>query len=63
MRTRDYSLLGPDADRAVAEGLVTMNWYRTPVPKKRMKALMRDLLVLGLFIRGLLTLGALMLGS
>lgn len=41
MRTRDYSLVGPDADRAVAEGLVTMNWYRTPVPKKRMKALMQ----------------------
>jgi len=41
MRSRDYSLLGPDADRAVAEGLVTTEWYRTPVPRKEMKALMQ----------------------
>ena len=41
MRSRDYSLLGPDADRAVAEGLVTTDWYRTPVPRKEMKALMQ----------------------
>ena len=41
MWIRDYSLLGPDAGRAVAEGLVTPNWYRTPIPRARMKELMR----------------------
>jgi len=41
MRTRDYNLLGPDANRAVAEGLVTTEWYRTPVSRKQMKALMQ----------------------
>lgn len=41
MKPRDYSLLGPDADRAVAEGLVTENWYRTPIERKDMKALMK----------------------
>ena len=38
---RDYDLLGPDADRAVRDGLVTENWYKTPIPRNEMKALMR----------------------
>ena len=38
---RDYSMLGPDGDRAVASGLVTEDWYRTPLPRKTIKALMK----------------------
>ena len=38
---RDYSLLGPDGERAVADGLVTEDWYRTPIDRKTMKALMK----------------------
>ena len=38
---RDYSLIGPDAQRAVDAGLVTEHWYRTPIDRKEMKALMR----------------------
>lgn len=41
MSSRDYSLLGPDADRAVAQGLVTEDWYRTPIDRKVMKGLMK----------------------
>jgi fatty acid desaturase len=40
MGTRDYSLLGPDAARAVATGLAAAEWYHTAVPRKEMKALM-----------------------
>ena len=38
---RDYSLLGSDADLAVANGLVTEDWYKTPIDRKVMKSLMR----------------------
>jgi len=38
---RDYSLLGPDAQHALDAGLVTENWYRTPIDRKVMKGLMR----------------------
>ncbi|CUH82582.1 fatty acid desaturase [Tropicibacter naphthalenivorans] len=38
---RDYSMTGPDARRAVASGLVTEKWYRTPIDRKVMKALMK----------------------
>lgn len=38
---RDYSLVGPDSIRAVETGLVTEDWYRTPIDRKEMKALMR----------------------
>ncbi|MEQ8365365.1 MAG: fatty acid desaturase [Roseicyclus sp.] len=38
---RDYDLLGPDATRAVTMGLVTEDWYRTPIDRKIMKALMK----------------------
>lgn len=38
---RDYSLIGPDSQRALEAGLVTEDWYRTPIDRKEMKALMR----------------------
>ena len=38
---RDYSLVGPEAARAVERGLAQAEWYRTPVPRTRMKELMR----------------------
>lgn len=41
MPSRDYNLLGPDAQNAVTNGLVTENWYKTPIPRQQIKALMR----------------------
>ena len=41
MGRRDYSLLGPDAARAVETGLAAAEWYHTDVPRKRMKDLMQ----------------------
>jgi fatty acid desaturase len=41
MRHRDYSLLGPDAQRAVESGLAAADWYHTDIPRKEMKALMQ----------------------
>ena len=38
---RDYDLLGADAKSAVANGLVTEDWYRTHLDRKTMKALMK----------------------
>jgi fatty acid desaturase len=38
---RDYSLTGPSAKEAVATGLSQADWYRTAVPRKRMKELMQ----------------------
>jgi len=38
---RDYSLLGPDAARAVETGLAAAEWYHTDVPRKVMKDLMQ----------------------
>lgn len=38
---RDYSLLGQDAQAAVASGLAAAQWYHTDVPRKQMKELMR----------------------
>jgi fatty acid desaturase len=40
MSTRDYSLFGPDAKRAVESGLTAAEWYHTEVPRKVMKDLM-----------------------
>jgi fatty acid desaturase len=37
---RDYSLLGDESRRAVELGLSQAHWYRTDVPRKRMKELM-----------------------
>jgi hypothetical protein len=41
MPHRDYSLLGPDARRAVENGRGGAEWYRTDFPRKEMKALMQ----------------------
>ncbi|TNF22874.1 MAG: fatty acid desaturase [Rhodobacteraceae bacterium] len=41
MTKRDYSLLGPEARRAVETGLATAQWYHTEIPRKEMKALMQ----------------------
>lgn len=41
MTKRDYSLLGPDAHRAVETGLAAAEWYHTDIPRKEMKALMQ----------------------
>ena len=38
---RDYSLLGRDAEAAVANGLAAAEWYHTDVARKEMKALMQ----------------------
>jgi fatty acid desaturase len=38
---RDYSLEGPQNARAVEAGLANAEWYRTPIPRGRMKALMQ----------------------
>ncbi len=38
---RDYSLLGIDGKQAVERGLSQVEWYRSPVPRKRMKELMQ----------------------
>ena len=38
---RDYSLLGPDGQRAVETGLATAEWYHSDVPRKVMKDLMQ----------------------
>lgn len=39
--SRDYSLTGDDSRRAEALGLVQADWYRSTVPRKRMKELMQ----------------------
>ncbi len=41
MLTRDYSLLGEDGRLAAEHGLVSAEWYRTPVERKRLKELMK----------------------
>ncbi len=38
---RDYSLLGRDAEAAVANGLAAAEWYHTEIARKEMKALMQ----------------------
>ncbi len=38
---RDYSLTGPEAQRAEDNGLVSANWYASTIPRKRLKQLMR----------------------
>jgi len=40
-RLKLYSLVGPEADRAVEAGLAEADWYCSEVPRKRMKQLMR----------------------
>lgn len=41
MRKRNYSMLGPDAERAVESGLASADWYHTEIPRKEMKSLMK----------------------
>ena len=40
-RPEAYDLTGPEGARAVAEGLASGDWFRSEVPRKRMKELMR----------------------
>lgn len=40
-RTRDYSLIGEGARRAVEQGLASADWYAATLPRKQMKELMR----------------------
>lgn len=39
--SRDYSLIGRDAQLAVEKGLASAEWYHTEVPRKTMKDLMK----------------------
>jgi fatty acid desaturase len=39
--TRDYSLIGPEADKAVAAGLASAKWYTAPIKRAELKELMR----------------------
>jgi len=38
---RNYSLAGPENERAVERGLATAQWYACPIPRKRLKELMQ----------------------
>ena len=38
---RDYRLVGPENERAVASGLASAKWYSPPVPRAKLKDLMR----------------------
>jgi fatty acid desaturase len=40
-RLKRYSLVGPEGQRASEAGLADADWYRTEVPRKRLKELMR----------------------
>lgn len=38
---RDYRLTGPEAARAAEKGLVSADWYQSPISRQRMKQLMQ----------------------
>src|ERR1700744_3388492 len=38
---RDYSLVGDQAKLAVEQGLANAQWYASPIPRERLKALMK----------------------
>src|SRR3954451_16524309 len=38
---RDYSLIGRDSEAAVQRWLAAAEWYKTDIPRKRMKELMQ----------------------
>ncbi len=38
---RNYSLVGPEAGKAVAAGLASARWYSPPIPRAELKELMR----------------------
>jgi fatty acid desaturase len=68
---RDYSLTGPETEQAAQRGLVTAQWYKSPIPKERLKALMkrkdgpaiRDTLIWFALLGGFGTLGVLTWGT
>jgi hypothetical protein len=37
----DYSLTGPSSRYALEHGLANAEWYRAPIPRARMKELMK----------------------
>ena len=39
--SRDYSLVGPEAEKAVAAGLASAKWYSPPITRAELKELMR----------------------
>ncbi len=41
MPMRDYSLVGPEAEKAIQKGLASGEWYRTDIPRKQIKELMQ----------------------
>ncbi len=41
MASRDYSLCGPDGQKPKDSALAGQSWYRTPIPRDKMQALMR----------------------
>jgi fatty acid desaturase len=41
LNKRDYSLTGPENERAVAAGLASAQWYQCAIPRARMKELMK----------------------
>lgn len=41
LKTSDYSLIGPRGDEARNLGLAGADWYRTPLPRKKLKELMK----------------------
>lgn len=40
-RRRNYSILGPERELAIRKGLVNAEWYQSPIPRKRLKELMK----------------------
>lgn len=38
---RDYSIIGPENKRAQEKGIASAEWYESPIPRKRMKELMK----------------------
>jgi len=38
---RDYSILGAERQKAIEKGLVSAEWYQCPIPRKRLKELMK----------------------
>lgn len=40
-RRRDYSILGPENKRAQEKGFVAAEWYTCPIPRRRLKELMK----------------------
>jgi len=41
VQKRDYRLTGPESKRAKERGLISAEWYESPIPRSRMKELMK----------------------